>query len=76
MRIWKTLRAYAGVADLRNTHPHRFRPGLAVHLLQQGVPIQVISARLGHALVYVTMSMYMKVTPDIQAEMVKGVVWR
>ena len=61
---------------LRDIHPHKFRHGLAIHLLQQGVPIPVISARLGHASVYVTMSMYMKVTPEIQAEMVKNVTWR
>ncbi len=49
----------AGIAVL---HPLKFRHGLAVHLLQQGVPIPVISACFGHAFVYMTMQMYMKVS--------------
>ncbi len=73
---YKMLKQYAEETGLRDIHPHKFRHGLAIHLLQQGVPIPVISARLGHASVYVTMSMYMKVTPEIQAEMVKNVTWR
>jgi integrase len=63
----------AGIAEL---HPHKFRQGLAVHHFQQGEPIPVISARLGHASVYVMMQMYMKVRPEIQAAMMKEVEWR
>jgi integrase/recombinase XerD len=70
------VKQYAEEAGIEDIHPHKFRHGLAIHLLQQGVPIPVISARLGHASVYVTMSLYMKVTPEIQAEMVKHVKWR
>jgi len=76
IRAYKMIREYAESVGLKEIHPHKFRHGLAIHLLQQGVPIPVISARLGHASVYVTMSMYMKVTPEIQAEMVKHVEWR
>lgn len=76
VRAWKMIKAYADEAGIPDIHPHKFRHGLAIHLLQQGVPIPVISARLGHASVYVTMQMYMKVTPEIQAEMVKNVEWR
>ena len=76
IRAYKMIREYAESVGLKDVHPHKFRHGLAIHLLQQGVPIPVISARLGHASVYVTMSMYMKVTPEIQAEMVKHVEWR
>ena len=73
---YKMVKQYANEAGIEDIHPHKFRHGLAIHLLQQGVPIPVISARLGHASVYVTMSLYMKVTPEIQAEMVKHVKWR
>jgi integrase/recombinase XerD len=76
VRAWKMIKTYAEQAGIADLHPHKFRHGLAIHLLQQGVPIPVISARLGHASVYVTMQMYMKVTPEIQAEMVKHVEWR
>ena len=75
-RAWKIIKEYAEIAGIESLHPHKFRHGLAIHLLQQGVPIPVISARLGHASVYVTMQMYMKVTPEIQAEIVKNVEWR
>ncbi|HOE12411.1 MAG TPA: tyrosine-type recombinase/integrase [bacterium] len=73
---YKMVKQYANEVGIEDIHPHKFRHGLAIHLLQQGVPIPVISARLGHASVYVTMSLYMKVTPEIQAEMVKHVKWR
>jgi len=73
IRAYKMIREYAESAGLKDIHPHKFRYGLAIHLLQQGVPIPVISARQGHASVYVTMSMHMKVTPEIQAEIVKHV---
>ena len=73
---YKMVKQYAQETGIEDMHPHKFRHGLAIHLLQQGVPIPVISARLGHASVYVTMALYMKVTPEIQAEMVKHVKWR
>lgn len=76
IQAYKMIKKYAGKAGLDDVYPHKFRHGLAVYLLQQGVPIPVISARLGHASIYVTMSLYMKVTPEIQAEMVKHVLWR
>ncbi|MEW6235800.1 MAG: tyrosine-type recombinase/integrase [Candidatus Omnitrophota bacterium] len=76
IRAYKIIREYAESVGLKYIHPHKFRRSLAIHLLQQGAPIPVISARLGHASVYVTMQMYMKVTPEIQAEMVKHVAWR
>lgn len=56
--------------------PHLFRHGMAIHLLNQGVNIMVISARLGHANPQVTQSMYLKITGTVQREHVKNVKWR
>lgn len=56
------IRAYAEAADINDIYSYKFRYGLAVHLLQKGGPIPVISAPLGHASVFVTMQIYMRVT--------------
>jgi integrase len=46
--------------DLRHTH--------ATLLLKAGVPVKVVSERLGHANVAFTMSVYQHVLPGMQAE--------
>ena len=46
--------------DLRHTH--------ATLLLKAGVPVKVVSERLGHANVAFTMSIYQHVLPGMQAE--------
>ena len=45
--------------DLRHTH--------ATLLLKAGVPVKVVSERLGHANVAFTMSVYQHVLPGMQA---------
>jgi len=67
-RAYNLIRLYSREAGLAGIHPHKFRHGLAIHMLGKGIPIPVISARLGHSSVMVTMEMYMKVTPDIQEQ--------
>jgi len=54
-------------------HPHKFRHGLAIHMLNSGVPIPVISARLGHSTTAITQQMYLKITPELQREFMKRV---
>ncbi|MDI6709065.1 MAG: tyrosine-type recombinase/integrase [Candidatus Thermoplasmatota archaeon] len=73
---WKIVKRYAALAGIQDVHPHKFRHGLAIYLLQQGVPIPVISARLGHSNVYITMQLYMKVTPEIQRHFLERVPMR
>jgi integrase len=46
--------------DLRHTH--------ATLLLANGVPVKVVSERLGHATVTITMEIYQHVLPGMQAE--------
>jgi hypothetical protein len=49
-----------GPHDLRHTH--------ATLLLKAGVPVKVVSERLGHASVTVTLEIYQHVMPGMQAE--------
>jgi len=70
---WKIIKKIGNKNNIQEVHPHKFRHGLAIHLLNLGVPIPIISARLGHANTTMTMQMYMKVTPDIQRQHMKGI---
>ncbi len=60
---WRWLKQKAGLArprfhDLRHTH--------ATELLRAGVPVKVVSERLGHANVSTTLNIYAHVLPDMQ----------
>ena len=68
---WKIVRQYGRSTGI-DVHPHMFRHGLAIHLLNQGVPIPVISARLGHSSVLTTMRYYLVITPEIQRQFIVG----
>ena len=59
-----------------NLNPHMFRHGLAVHLLKQGVPIEVISARLGHSSTKTTIMYYLVITDEMQSWFLKDVPMR
>ncbi len=73
---WQQLKKYAEVAGVKGVHPHKFRHGLAIYLLEQKVPIPVISTRLGHSNVLITMQLYMKITPEIQRMFMENVKMR
>lgn len=70
---WRMVKKYGKLADIEGLHPHKFRHGLAIHLLNNGVPIPVISARLGHSTTAITQQMYLKITPELQREFLKNV---
>lgn len=57
-------------------HPHMLRHGLAIYLLSQNVPLQIISARLGHSNVFITQKSYLVITPDLQRRMTEHVTMR
>lgn len=80
-RLWQIVVQWANKAGLNfnrsfnyrgrvitttHIHPHMFRHGLAIHLLEKGVPIPVISARLGHSSIHTTMQYYLVITPEVQ----------
>lgn len=48
-----------------NIHPHMYRHGLAVEMLNSGVPMEIISKFLDHASVETTIKFYAKITPDV-----------
>ena len=70
---WSRIKKLGLAVGLAGLHPHMFRHGMAIHLLNCGVPIPVISTRLGHSNVMVTMQMYLKITPEIQRQHLEGV---
>src|SRR6056297_76056 len=49
----------------RNVHPHLYRHGIAVDMLNNGVAIEFISKFLGHSNVQTTANFYAKITPEI-----------
>jgi len=73
---WKLLRQYSRLIGHPKLHPHMFRHGLAIYLLNNNVPIPIISARLGHSNTTITMNMYLKVTPEVQRLHLKDIKMR
>ena len=58
-------------------HPHMLRHGLAIYLgIYQGVPWNVVAARLGHANPFITVNTYMVITPELQRQMTAHVPMR
>ena len=68
---WKILKKYGAMTGI-SVHPHMFRHGLAIHLLESNVPIPIISARLGHANILTTLRYYLVITPEVQRQFVAG----
>lgn len=64
------------VAGIRAGRLHDVRHSAATHLLTRGVPVHIVSARLGHSTPMVTLSVYAHVLPtgDEQAAEVMGAV--
>lgn len=50
------LHKVADRAEVKNTHPHRFRRTLATSLLDHGMPIQEVAVLLGHDKIDTTMT--------------------
>jgi integrase len=78
-RIWQLVKSYGDKLGLyyydsknrkHHIHPHMFRHGLAIHLLERGIPIPIISARLGHSSTTTTINYYLVITPEIQRQMI------
>jgi integrase len=55
-------------ADVKRIKFHGLRHTCATLLLQARVPVHVVSERLGHASVAMTMEVYAHVLPDMQRE--------
>jgi integrase/recombinase XerD len=72
-RAWEIVMNYGNKIGLK-LHPHMFRHGLAIYLLQKGVPDKIIARRLGHSNALITIKYYMVITPEIEREALKGVL--
>jgi integrase len=64
-RRFRTLRQQAGLPD--TVRIHDLRHAMATLWLSQGVPVRVVSERLGHASVSVTLQIYGHLLPHMQA---------
>jgi len=74
---WERVRKYGKMLNI-HLHPHMFRHGLAVFLLYNGIPIEMIAYRLGHANSMTTAKYYLVITPEIEKRMFvnKNIVFR
>ena len=72
-RAWEIVKGYGNKIGL-SLHPHMFRHGLAIYLLQHGVSDKIIARRLGHSSAETTIKYYMVITPEIEREALKGVL--
>jgi site-specific recombinase XerD len=60
--LQRATQAYGRAAGLEGIHPHRFRHSMASHLIQNGVPIEIIAELLGHSNLNTT-RIYAQITP-------------
>ncbi len=74
---WYICRKFGKMIDLK-LHPHMFRHGLGLYLMGQNVPIPIITYRLCHSSTKITMDLYLKVTPEIEKQLIMNdnIKWR
>lgn len=58
----------------RNIHPHLFRHGIAVYLVQNGVQIEVISKFLAHSSTETTLKFYARISPELVHDVISSKV--
>ena len=75
VNAWLRIKKYGQMINL-NLHPHMFRHGLAIFLLNNKVPIPIISYRLGHSNVKTTMAYYLKITPEMEKFFLENIDFR
>lgn len=73
-RVWQMVCGWSNACGFK-AHPHMYRHGNAIFLMEKHMPTALISARLGHANTSITQSLYQKVTPQLQKELMKDVVF-
>ncbi len=47
--VWQLVKKYAGLAGLRDVHPHLLRHSFATHLVAGGADLRVVQELLGHS---------------------------
>ena len=77
-RRFATLARDAGLPDLRPRPFHGLRHTYATLALEAGVPLEIVSKRLGHASIAITADLYQHVTKTVDrdaAEAVAGLIF-
>jgi integrase/recombinase XerD len=69
--VWKRK---FGVEALRAPSPHTYRHGCAIHMLDNGVPVNIAQAQLGHANLQST-SVYLKVSDAHRREIMTRITF-
>ena len=72
-RAWEIVSRYGNKIGLK-LHPHMFRHGLAIYLLQYGVDAKIIARRLGHSSAATTLKYYLVITPEIERDALRGIL--
>ena len=72
-RAWEIVSRYGNKIGLK-LHPHMFRHGLAIYLLQHGVDAKIIARRLGHSSAATTLKYYLVITREVEREALKGIL--
>ena len=72
-RAWEIVKNYGNKLGM-DLHPHMFRHGLAIYLLQHGVSDKIIARRLGHSNALTTIKYYMVITPEVEREALRGIL--
>lgn len=65
-RRFKQLLKLANLPE--TTRIHDLRHAMATHWLTQGVPVKVVSERLGHSSIAITLQVYGHVLPHMQSQ--------
>jgi integrase/recombinase XerD len=68
----KSLKTYSMLVGIRDIHPHLFRHGIAIHLLNCGVPIEAIAYHLGHADTKTTLDFYARFSAQTEKSILES----
>lgn len=66
--IYDYFKRLAKKVDADDLHPHDLRHAMASYWIANGVPIKVVSERLGHSNISITLDIYGHLLPNMQAD--------
>lgn len=72
-RVGDAFRRLVARSDVGHVRFHDLRHTAATLMMQAGVPMKIVSTRLGHATAALTLDTYSHVTPDMQREAAEAI---